>query len=43
LRVFGPIILQNNVYTQTVARCMQVTVRVKAYQNTFFDLGVITS
>ena len=34
---------QRNVYIYTVARCMQTIVRIKEYQNTFFDLGAMTS
>jgi len=33
---------QDNIYMYTVARCMQTTVRVKAYQNVFYDLGLVS-
>jgi len=33
--------LQKSRYTFTAARCLQMTVRVKAYQKVFFDIGGI--
>jgi len=37
------VMLQSNNYAYTVARCIQMMMRDKAYQNTFFDLGGMTS